>query len=104
MDYTVHVQVPDAAIGAVLHNLVLEQEEVACATLRSGNGTWLSFGLHVDSDDQAIMTTGAVRYLVSEPIDEIMMPAGYEVGSLKSFETAPMILTSGRTVIYSEGI
>lgn len=103
MDYTAHVQVPDAAIGAVLHSIVLEMENVVCATLRSGNGTWLSFGLHVDSDDEATVLTSTIRYRASKPRD-MLMPDGYDEGSLSAFETAPMILTCGRVVIHSEGI
>jgi hypothetical protein len=103
MDYTAHVQVPDAAIGAVLHSIVLEMENVVCATLRSGNGTWLSFGLQVDSDDQAAMLTSTIRYHASQPRD-MLMPDGYDEGSLKGFETAPLIVTCGRVVIHSEGI
>jgi len=103
MEYTAHVQVPDAAIGAVLHSIVLEMENVDCATLRSGNGTWLSFGLQVDNDDQAAMLTSTIRYRASQPRD-MLMPDGYDGGSLSGFENAPMILTCGRVVIHSEGV
>ncbi len=103
MDYTAHVQVPDAAIGAVLHGIVLGMDNVVCATLRSGNGTWLSFGLEVDSEDEACMMVSSIRYHASQPRD-IPMPDGYDVGSLSGFENAPLIVTCGRVVIHSEGI
>lgn len=103
MDYTAHVQVPDAAIGAVLHSIVLEMDHVVCATLRSGNGTWLSFGLETDSDDEACMMTSSIRYHASQPRD-LLLPDGYDGGSLAHFETAPMIITCGRVVIHSEGV
>src|SRR5690606_20528027 len=98
-DYTAHVQVPDAAIGAVLHDLVLG-EGVSCATLRSGQGTWLSFGLNADGDDAVTMEVGRIRHVVS--VYDTPLPEGYE--SLISFESAPLIITHGRTVIYSEGV
>ena len=104
MEYTAHVQVPDAAIGAVLHDLALGHETVTCATLRSGNGTWLSYGFNADSDDEASIVSSSIRYHVSQPRDFIVMPAGYENGSLKAFESAPMIVTCGRVVIHSEGV
>lgn len=102
-EYTAHVQVPDAAIGAVLHDLVLGHEAVTCATLRSGNGTWLSYGFHSDSDDDASMVAGAIRYHVSQS-DYSPMPNGYQQESLSLFGHAPLIVTCGRVVIYSEGI
>ena len=102
-DYTAHVEVPDAAIGAVLHEAVLGQESVTCATLRSGNGTWLSFGVEAGSDDQATTTAATVRYRVSQQ-GVTAVPVGYDQESLHLFENAPMIITCGRTVIHSEGI
>jgi hypothetical protein len=103
MEYTAHVQVPDAAIGAVLHDVVLGHEAVTCSTLRSGNGTWLSFGYHAEGDDEASMVASSIRYKSSRP-DEVVVPIGYEADSLRSFESAPMIITQGRVVVYSEGI
>lgn len=102
-EYTAHVQVPDAAIGAVLHDVVLGHEAVTCSTLRSGNGTWLSVGFHADSDDAASMVASAIRYQASRA-EEVVVPLGYEVESLKSFESAPMIVTCGRVVVHSEGV
>ncbi len=102
-EYTAHVQVPDAAIGAVLHDVVLGHGAVTCASLRSGQGTWLSIGISAGSDDEAIMLTDGVRYYAGH-VQEVTVPLGYEVDSLRSFETAPMIVTSGRVVIYSEGV
>ena len=102
-EYTAHVQLPDAAIGAVLHDVVLGHGAVTCTTLRSGSGTWLSFGFHADSDDQASMAASSIRYHSSR-VQDVDAPFGYEVESIMSFETAPMIVTSGRVVIHSEGI
>jgi hypothetical protein len=102
-EYTAHVQVPDAAIGAVLHEVLLGHDAVTCATLRSGSGTWLSFGFNADSDDAATMMSSTIRYRSSR-VTDIVPPAGYEKESLLSFESAPMIITQGRVVIYSEGI
>lgn len=102
-EYTAHVQVPDAAIGAVLHDVVLGSTDVTCCTLRSGNGTWLSFGFHADSDDNASMLVSTIRYQSSHATD-VAVPLGYEPKSLRSFESAPMIIVCGRTVIHSEGI
>lgn len=102
-EYTAHVQVPDAAIGAVLHDVVLGQKAVTCATLRSGHGTWLSFGYDADSDDEASTTAASIRYNSSRS-EVLSLPNGYEPGSLRSFESAPMIVTQGRVVVYSEGV
>lgn len=102
-EYTAHVQVPDAAIGAVLHDLVLGHDLVACASLRSGNGTWLSYGFNSDSDDGASMVAAAVRYHASQQ-ENTVVPLGYEPESVRAFESAPMIVTCGRTVVYSEGV
>lgn len=102
-EYTAHVQVPDAAIGAVLHDVVLGFTDVACCTLRSGNGTWLSFGFNSDSDAAATMLASTIRYHSSSTTD-VAVPLGYEPESLRSFETAPMIIICGRTVIHSEGV
>lgn len=104
MEYTAHVQVPDAAIGAVLHDVVLGHEAVTCSTLRSsGNGTWLSVGFHADSDDAASMMMSAIRYHAGN-VKEVAVPIGYEADSLRSFESAPMIITQGRVVVHSEGV
>jgi hypothetical protein len=103
MEYTAHVQLPDASIGVVLHDVVLGHGAVSCTTLRSGSGTWLSFGFHADSDDEAAMTASTIRYHSSHA-QEVTMPSGYTIESLRSFESAPMIVTSGRVVIHSEGI
>jgi len=102
-EYTAHVQVPDAAIGAVLHDVVLGQQAVTCSTLRSGHGTWLSIGYNADTDDEASMTVASIRYHASRA-EVLVVPEGYEPSSLLSFESAPMIVTQGRTVIYSEGV
>ena len=102
-EYTAHVQVPDAALGAALHYAVLGTHGVTCASLRSGQGTWISFGVNEDYDDNAIMLIEDIRYRASRN-DRILIPEGYEQDSLLAFETAPMIVTHGRTVIHSEGV
>lgn len=103
MEYTAHVQVPDAAIGAVLNDVVLGHDAVDCTSLRSGGGTWLSFGFNAESDDAATMLASNIRYHSSRETD-ITVPLGYEKESLLSFENAPMIVTQGRVVVHSEGI
>jgi hypothetical protein len=45
----------------------------------------------------------SIRYHSSRP-QEVTVPLGYEIDSLRSFESAPMIVTQGRTVVHSEGI
>lgn len=102
-EYTAHIQVPDAAIGAVLHDIMLGFEETTCATLRSGNGTWLSVGFHAEGDDHATFQTGTMRYAVSQ-IRGVEVPEGYAEDCLKEFENQPMVVCQGRTVVYSEGI
>lgn len=102
-EYTAHVQVPDAAIGAVLHDVLLHFHDVDCCTLRSGNGTWLSFGFHAEADDLATMLVSTIRHHASRETN-IAVPLGYEKESLLSFENAPMIITCGRVVIHSEGV
>lgn len=102
-EYTAHVEVPDAVIGAVLHEAVLGRDSVTCATLRSGNGTWLSFGIQADSDDEASMLASTIRYRASRQ-KGMVVPDGYDAESIRLFENAPMIITCGRTVIHSEGV
>jgi hypothetical protein len=102
-EYTAHVQVPDAVMGAALHEAVLGIHRVTCATLRSGSGTWLSFGFNADTDDAATMMLSGIRYHASRP-GRVTVPAGYDIDSIRGFESAPMIVTHGRTVIHSEGI
>ena len=102
-EYTVHVQVPDAAIGAVLHEVLLHFTDVTCTNLRSSGGTWLSFGLNKESDDDATMRISAIRYHASRAVIDTI-PEGYDKESLLSFETAHMIIAQGRVVIHSEGI
>lgn len=102
-EYTAHVQVPDAAIGAVLHDLVLGHHAVTCATLRSGQGTWLSFGFNADGEDTAVMVATSVRYFASN-VQDVAVPEGYEPDSIRSFESTAMIVVHGRVVVYSEGV
>jgi hypothetical protein len=83
--------------------VVLGHEAVDCTSLRSGSGTWLSFGFNAESDDAATMLASKIRYHSSRETD-IAVPHGYEKESLLSFESAPMIVTQGRIVVHSEGI
>lgn len=99
-EYTAHVQVPDAATGAVLHDVLLGDDDVTCCTLRSGSGTWLSFGFHSDTDDNASFMVTSMRYHASRA--QVLLPEG--TNDLLAFETAPMIITCGRVVIYSQGV
>ena len=99
-EYTAHVQVPDAATGAALHDVLLGDDDVTCCTLRSGSGTWLSFGFHADSDDGASFLVASMRYRASRT--QVLLPEGTD--DLLAFETAPMIITCGRVVIYSQGV
>lgn len=103
MEYTAHIQMPDATMGAVLHDLVLEHGAVTRATLSSAQGTWLSVGYHADDDDDASIAISAIRYVVSRA-EDTAVPEGYDPESVEGFEKAPMIVTCGRVVIFSEGI
>lgn len=100
-EYTAHVQVPDSATGAVLHEVLLGDDDVTCCTLRSGSGTWLSFGFHSDTDDNASFLVNSIRYHASRA-NVVILPDGYE--DLLAFDAAPMIITCGRVVIHSEGV
>lgn len=104
-DYTAHLELPDAPVGALFQNLVLETDSVTCSTVRSGNGTWLSFGVDADSDDEATMLVSVVRHRVSKmDIPPGLIPEGYDGSVAGGFEHTPLIITSGRTVIHSEGV
>lgn len=102
-EYTAHVQVPDAAIGSTLHGVVLGHPDVTSCTLRSDNGTWLSFGFRSETEHGAVMLVSTIRYHSSR-VTDFDVPRGYERDSLLSFETAPMIVTCGPVVVHSEGI
>lgn len=102
-EYTAHVQVPDSAIGAVLMYQLVDKDSVTMAAMRNEGGTWISFGVEASSDDAAVMTVAGLRYSISREEQELhALPEGYD--SLRAFETAPLIITHGRTVIHSEGI
>lgn len=106
-DYTAHIQLPDAPVGALFQNAVLDAPNVSCSTVRSGNGTWLSFGVNASSDDEASMQVSTVRLTVSRMNPKSfwdLIPGGYDPSIFSLFEQVPMIITSGRTVIHSEGI
>lgn len=102
-EYTVHIPVPDAALASVLQYELLDEEVVTCVTVRSGNGTWISFGVAAGSDDDVVMAVAALRYSISRRTELVVaLPEGYD--SLEQFEHSPIIITHGRTVAYSEGI
>lgn len=96
---------PDAAIGGALHYALLEIEGVTFATLRAGAGTWLSFGIEAEKDDEALLKVGAIRRDVSRgDLNEFFLPEGYDDTAIGGFEDAAMIVTHGKTVVYSEGV
>ena len=37
-------------------------------------------------------------------LDDVQFPEGYAENALEMFATSPMIVTHGRTVVYSEGV
>lgn len=103
-EYTAHIQVPDAVLGSMFQQMVLEESMVTCCTLRSGSGTWLSFGVSADDDDTAVSEIGAVRHRVSLKRPTNLIPEGYEIEVAEVFASSFMIVTNGRTVVHSEGI
>lgn len=103
-DYTAHVQLPDAAIGSMFHTLLFRLGTVTFSALRVSGSTWLSFGVQASSDDEATMLISAIKYSVSRFAGPDVLPEGYEPGVVTLFETANTVVTSGRTVIHSEGI
>lgn len=104
-EYTAHVQVPDAEIGAVLFSLAFSDPDTTIANMRSAGETWVSIGFHADSDDEATMLLSNIRYRVSKTeVAESEMPDGYDPSAVQCFETAPMIITQGRVIVHSEGV
>lgn len=102
-DYTAHVQLPDAALGAMFHDMTLKSDDVTFSALRVGADTWLSFGVTAGSDDDATMIISNVIHTVSRTYPTLI-PAGYEDGVTHLFETAPLVVTAGRTVVHSSGV
>lgn len=105
-DYTAHIQLPDAQIGTMFHEMLTELnlETVTFSALRVGGSTWLSIGLRAGSDDAATMIIGAIKYTVSKLGQPKLIPDGYDNDIVSLFETATTVVTSGRTVIHSEGV
>lgn len=101
-EYTVHVQLPDTVIGTLLFDLTFEHPDVTTAILRSGHGTWLSFGVNAEFDSEAIILADKIRMNVSQATG--VQITGYEYDSLMAFEHAPMIMTNGRCVVHSVGV
>lgn len=102
-EYTAHVQMPDAPLGSVFYNLVMQHNDITFAATRSGQSTWLSFGVDADSDDHAQMKVGTIRHDVSRMKPEAI-PELYEESAVEGFKHCPMIVTNGRTVVHSEWI
>lgn len=102
-DYTAHVMVPDVKIGGVFQDIVLGQWGVACATLRAGAESWLSIGLSAETDDEATLAVSRLRDDV-KALKGVQFPEGYGENALDMFADSPMILTHGRTVVFSQGV
>lgn len=102
-DYTAHVMVPDAPIGGTIQDIVLSQWGVSCATLRCGAESWLSIGINAETDDDAVLAVSRLRDEVKE-VTGVEFPDGYAENALEMFSSSPMIVTHGRTVVYSEGV
>lgn len=105
-DYTAHIQLPDAPVGTMFHALLMDlcQDTVTFSALRVSGSAWLSFGVQASSDDNATMLIGAIKYTVSKLGQPKEIPEGYDKDIVSLFETATTIVTSGRTVIHSEGV
>lgn len=102
-DYTAHVQLPDAVLGTMFHIMLLKSDAVTFSALRVGTDTWLSFGVTASSDDDATMIISNVIHTVSH-MTPVHIPAGYDESVTHLFETAPLIVTAGRTVVHSQGV
>lgn len=102
-DYTAHVQLPDAALGAMFHEMILKSDDPTFSALRVGADTWLSFGVTASSDDDATMIISNVVHAVGHTHPSFI-PTGYDESVTHLFETAPLIVTAGRTVIHSSGV
>lgn len=100
---TAHVQLPDAALGSMFQMLVLEDDRVTFCSSKFGGASWISFGVMSFSEEDAINAIIGVRKKVSlSTVSSI--PKGYGPDVVSLFESAPMIVTSGRTVAYCEGV
>ena len=101
-EYTAHVQLPDVQVGNALFGLAFDHPDVATAILRGGHGSWLSFGVNSAFDYDAILQIDRIRIEISRTTD--VKVEGYDENVIAGFETAPMIVTNGRTVVYSMGV
>lgn len=101
-EYTVLTHLPDINIAMAAFELITDRPEVNVTLIRTGQGTWLSYGLNAETDAEAVFKADEIRYAVSQT-ENVEIP-GYDAGALKAFETAPMIVTSGRSVISSVGV
>lgn len=102
-DYTAHVQLPDAAVGLMFHEMLAGMDTVTFSVMRTGSSTWISFGVNAGSDDDATMLVSSIVYSVSR-LKSKNVPEGYDEDLPALFETAPMIVTAGRTVVHSSGV
>lgn len=102
-DYTAHVNVPDGLVGTMFHEILMTLDNVTFSTLRVGAATWLSFGVNASSDDEAITLILGVMYSVSR-LKATHIPEGYDESLPQLFETATLVVTSGRTVVFSQGV
>lgn len=102
-DYTAHVTVPDGLVGTMFHEILMTLDNVTFSALRVGATTWLSFGVNASSDDEATTLILGVMYSVSR-LEATHIPEGYDESLPQLFETAPLVVTSGRTVVFSQGV
>ena len=102
-DCTAHVLLPDAALGSMFQMLVLEDDRVTFCSSKFGGTSWISFGVMSFSEEDTINAIIDVRNKVSQSTVP-SVPEGYGPGVVSLFETAPMIVTSGRTVAYCEHV
>lgn len=104
-DYTAHVQLPDGVVGSMFHETVMTFDTVTFSALRVGSSTWLSFGVHAETDDTATMLVSSIMYAASRITPHsARIPEGYDENLPSLFETAPLVICAGRTVIHSERI
>lgn len=102
-DYTAHVQLPDASVGAMFHEMIVNLNTVTFSAMRTGSESWISFGVHAESDDNATMLISSIMYSVGR-LHPKFIPEGYDVDLVTLFETAPLVVTAGRTVVHSQGV
>lgn len=82
---------------------LIDKDAVTMTAMRNEGGTWVSFGVEAPTDDAVVMIVAGLRYNICREEQELLvLPEGYD--SLGAFESAPLIITSGRTIVHSEGI